>query len=263
MLLAGSVLGGDAMMMPLSYELKRIIAQHRHSFWCAAALSELPAAPVYLFPDQEVFDSEEVNTLAHWVSVGPLLLPHDAVLFEVADRGPNVQAQVAFVQRFESEVAGFLFLRRRSCKQWTDVQCHARFRGDGVAETEGNPRLESEEDANRYAQVLSGIVWRSLALLSQPAAAAEMAFPRTRRPKLARAGVSGWTWHLVDISPSRIRAAAQQRGGTHASPRWHIRRGHWRTLVDGRCVFVRACEVGDAAKGGVVKDYRILTESAA
>jgi hypothetical protein len=251
------------MMMPLSYELKRIVAQHRQSFWCASALEGLPAAPVYLFPDQELFDSEEVNTLAHWVSTGPLLLPHDAVLFEVADRGPQVQAQVAFVRRFETGVAAFLFLRRRSCRQWTDVQCHAWFRGDGVAETEGNPRLESEEQANRYARVLTGLVWRSLALLSQPAAAAEMAFPRTRRPKLARSGVAGWTWHLVDITSSRIRAAAQQHGGTHASPRWHIRRGHWRTLVDGRRVFVRACEVGDADKGGVVKDYRILTESAA
>lgn len=251
------------MMMPLSYELKRIIAQHRQRFWCASALEGLPAAPVYLFPDQELFDSEEVNTLAHWVSTRPLLLPHDAVLFEVADRGPEVQAQVAFVRRFETGVAAFLFLRRRSYRQWTDVHCQAWFRGDGVAETEGNPRLESEDDANRYARVLSGLVWRSLALLSQPAAAAEMAFPRTRRPKLARSGVSGWTWHLVDITPSRIRDAAQQRGGTHASPRWHIRRGHWRTLVDGRRVFVRACEVGDSAKGGVVKDYRILTESAA
>ena len=36
-------------MMPLSYELKRIIAQHRHRLWCATELGELPAAPVYCF----------------------------------------------------------------------------------------------------------------------------------------------------------------------------------------------------------------------
>jgi hypothetical protein len=259
---AGPMLEGNA-MMPLSYELKRIIAQHRQRFWCAAALSELPAAPVYLFPDQERFDSEEVNTLAQSVSAEPLLMPHDAVLFEVADRGPEVQAQVAFVRRFEAGLAGFLFLRRRSCKQWTDVHCHAWFCGNGVAEVEANPRVQSEEDANRFAHVLTGLIWRSLAILSQPSAVADMAFPRTRRPKLARAGISGWTWHLVDIDPSRMRAAAQKRGGTHASPRWHIRRGHWRTLGDGRQVFVRSCEVGDPARGGVVKDYRIVGEIAA
>jgi hypothetical protein len=36
-----------------------------------------------------------------------------------------------------------------------------------------------------------------------------------------------------------------------------------RTLGDGRRVFVRSCEVGDAARGGVVKDYRIVGETAA
>jgi hypothetical protein len=251
------------MMMPTSYELKRIVAQHRQRFWCGSALEGLPAAPVYLFPDQELFDSEEVRTLSNSVSPAPLALPHDAVLFEVADQGPSFQAQVAYVRRFETGAEAFLFVRCRSAKRWSDVHCQAWFGGNGRADTEGNPRLETEEEANLYAGVLACIVWRALGLLSQPAATAEMAFPRTRRPKLARAGVSGWTWHLVDITPSRVRAASQQRGGTHASPRWHIRRGHWRTLADGRRIFVQACEVGDPEKGGVVKDYRILKEIAA
>ena len=250
-------------MTPLSYELKRIITQHRHRFWCAAELSELPAAPVYLFPDQQRFDSDEVETLARWVSTGRLLLPHDAVLFEVADQSPKFRSQVAFVRTTEAGVFGYLFLRSRPTKQWTDVQCHAWFRENGAADVEANPRLELEKDANCFALALTGIVWRALAILSQPSAVAEMAFPRTRRPKLARAGISGWTWHLVDIDTSRMRAAGQKRGGTHASPRWHIRRGHWRTLGDGRRVFVRSCEVGDPARGGVVKDYRIVGEIAA
>jgi hypothetical protein len=256
------MLEGDA-MTPLSYELKRIITQYRHRFWCAAELSELPAAPVYLFPDQERFDSDEVETLARWVSTGRLLLPHKAVLFEVIDQSPKFRSQVAFVRATEAGVTGYLFLRSRPTNQWTDVQCHAWFCENGAADVEANPRLELETDRNCFALVLTGIVWRSLAILSQPSAVAEMAFPRTRRPKLARAGISGWTWHLVDIDPSRMRAAAQKRGGTHASPRWHIRRGHWRTLGDGRRVFVRSCEVGDPARGGVVKDYRIVGEIAA
>ena len=49
------------MMMPLAYELKRIVARHRDKFWCASGLSDMPAAPVYLFPDQELFDSDEVD----------------------------------------------------------------------------------------------------------------------------------------------------------------------------------------------------------
>ena len=62
---------------------------------------------------------------------------------------------------------------------------------------------------------------------------------------------------MVNIDLARVRAATPQTGGSHASPRWHIRRGHWRSLADGRRVFVRACEVGDATRGGVVKDYQV------
>jgi hypothetical protein len=44
-------------------------------------------------------------------------------------------------------------------------------------------------------------------------------------------------------------------GGTHASPRWHIRLGHTRRLPDGRLIPVRQCEVGDPERGIIWKDY--------
>lgn len=73
---------------------------------------------------------------------------------------------------------------------------------------------------------------------------------------MARDGVRGWVWRQVTINGAKLRAASAQ-GGSHASPRWHIRRGHWRQLADGRRVFVRQCEVGDPALGGIVKDYAL------
>jgi hypothetical protein len=78
-----------------------------------------------------------------------------------------------------------------------------------------------------------------------------------RRRKLARAGVTGWDWNLVSFDPAELRLKSPPIGGTHATPRWHIRRGHWRRLADGRRVFVRECEVGDKSRGGVVKDYEV------
>jgi hypothetical protein len=69
--------------------------------------------------------------------------------------------------------------------------------------------------------------------------------------------VRGWTYRIADIQPRVIAAALAEHRGSHASPRWHIRRGHWRQLADGRRVFVRECQVGDVSRGGVVKDYRI------
>lgn len=44
-------------------------------------------------------------------------------------------------------------------------------------------------------------------------------------------------------------------GGTHASPRVHLRRGHVRQLESGRRIWVQACVVG-AKEGVIVKDYR-------
>lgn len=50
----------------------------------------------------------------------------------------------------------------------------------------------------------------------------------------------------------------EHKGGTHASPRLHDRRGHWRTIkATGKQVWVRNCKVGDASKGVVFHDYKI------
>ena len=64
-----------------------------------------------------------------------------------------------------------------------------------------------------------------------------------------------FTWHTVTIGP---RPEPQgSKGGTHASPRLHDRRGHWRTTASGKRVWVRDCKVGDPSRGLVFKDYKI------
>lgn len=68
-----------------------------------------------------------------------------------------------------------------------------------------------------------------------------------------------YSWRTVTIEPPARRGDHQ--GGTHASPRWHQRRGHWRTLANGRRVWVRDCTVGDASKGAVWKDYRATCDA--
>jgi hypothetical protein len=252
----------DGAMIPKSYELKRLVARHRHRFWCGDALDDLPAAAVYLFPDQERFDSDEVDRLARELSTRPLRLPHRDVLFEVRHCSHDITAVVAFVTTtIEEEIVASLFLRRGS--KWSDAQCWAHFRKEDVADYVVNPSIVSQETGDRYASVLTGLVWRALAILSNAAFVTENRVAQFRRPSLAGPGVSGWIYRIVDIDPQRIDAALRQTTGTHASPRWHIRRGHWRTLPNGRRTFVRECEAGDPARGGDVKDYRVRTEVAA
>lgn len=244
-------------MTPASYDLKRVIAERAPLFWQRADLIGIPTAPVYLFADQQRFDSDEVDAIARRIAGTPLCLPHDEVLFEVTDRDSHYSAQVAYVHRTIKGVEASLLLRSRSSSRWTDVVCSAFFRGDGFADVEPNPRMNSQGDLETFARVLTGIVWRALGLLSIGPVVTDQPFPRTRRPKLAKIGVAGWNWKLVDIDLDRIPKEARECGGTHASPRWHIRRGHWRTLLDGRRVFVQPCEVGDRARGGIVKDYTV------
>lgn len=65
-----------------------------------------------------------------------------------------------------------------------------------------------------------------------------------------------YDWHTVKIEPAK--SLVDVAGlGTHASPRKHQRRGHWRNHPNGKRVWVRDCWVGDAEKGTVFKDYQI------
>lgn len=76
----------------------------------------------------------------------------------------------------------------------------------------------------------------------------------TARAKKGK-GPLKFTWHTVTIGP-RIDPQGS-KGGTHASPRLHDRRGHWRTTASGKRVWVRDCKVGDPSRGLVFKDYKI------
>lgn len=57
------------------------------------------------------------------------------------------------------------------------------------------------------------------------------------------------------------RTSGKAGGGTHASPRVHLRRGHVRRLESGQRVWVQACVVG-STHGMVLKDYRVSAAGA-
>lgn len=64
-----------------------------------------------------------------------------------------------------------------------------------------------------------------------------------------------FVWHTVTIGPRHEPQGS--KGGTHASPRLHDRRGHWRTYASGKKGWVKECKVGSPSKGIVFKDYKI------
>jgi hypothetical protein len=64
------------------------------------------------------------------------------------------------------------------------------------------------------------------------------------------------TYHVLTIEPAGSAAGSTGLGGSHRSPREHLRRGHIRRLSDGRRLWVNATVVAAGRGAGVVtKDY--------
>lgn len=248
-------------MIPFSYEFKRLAPHLRLKSTYGFFLDGVEAAPVYYFADQAAFDSDEVDALGPLVMAEPLKLPHPGVIFEVKDRHPNRAALLVYARQFEDRVEAALFSRDRKRMRWTDCLAHAVFEKPGWAEVTAHPRI-SDDHAHMYLEAASGIVWRALGILAFAGQDKPRKVIPSQRRRYAKAGVQGWTWHQITIDLERARSKAPALGGTHASPRWHIRRGHWRQMADGRRVFVRQCQVGDPVRGGVVKDYIVKGQAA-
>jgi hypothetical protein len=75
-----------------------------------------------------------------------------------------------------------------------------------------------------------------------------------KRKEKGKAAIS-FDWTTVEIGPKQEKSIPQ--GGTHASPRLHDRRGHWRKHPSGKQVWVKSCKVGDASLGVVFHDYKL------
>lgn len=80
--------------------------------------------------------------------------------------------------------------------------------------------------------------------------------------RVARGKVPLFSYKTLSLAVPNIRRASANAGGTHASPRVHLRRGHIRQLSDDRAIWVQPCVVG-SKHGLVQKDYRLVAKAAA
>jgi len=78
-----------------------------------------------------------------------------------------------------------------------------------------------------------------------------------REARAARPASTLFDYHVLMIDPSKERHPSEDRGGTHASPRTHLRRGHIRRLAWGARIWVNQCVVNPSAIGTVNKDYAV------
>jgi hypothetical protein len=248
---------------PLAFSLKRHILQHEKRLWCPVVAQAVAAAPIYVFPDQDRFNGDDIEQLAIRNLTGVLKLPHPHCIFEVPEQDFPGACLASYARQIETGVESFLFRFDPEHRRWGDVLAGVEFRPGGLAEAIIHPQLQDPVHQQAHMEVASSMVWRALGILSVPALLAEQQLSRLRRAPFAKAGVRGWTYRVAEIRPATIASALAAHRGSHASPRWHLRRGHWRQLADGRRVFVRECAVGDASRGGVVKDYQVQLGEAA
>jgi hypothetical protein len=66
------------------------------------------------------------------------------------------------------------------------------------------------------------------------------------------------TWTLDLMLPKQDRDQ-NHHGGTHASPRLHLRRGHPRQYANGKWIWIKEHVVGNKSLGMVHKDYRAIS----
>jgi hypothetical protein len=69
----------------------------------------------------------------------------------------------------------------------------------------------------------------------------------------------GYEYHVLQIDPEYV-AESVNGGGTHASPRYHVRRAHLRHYSNGKVTFVKQMYVGNPLLGSIDKDYKIGTD---
>lgn len=121
----------------------------------------------------------------------------------------------------------------------------------------------NQVDSEPYGSMIFGIYILVWALQRAETPARSWMSAKARRQITARPDKYGWEYRIVELPSASVEKGPHQ-GGTHASPRWHLRRGHWRTIkATGKSYWVDGHEVGSKDRGGVVHDYRVETEEAA
>ena len=137
--------------------------------------------------------------------------------------------------------AGIHPLSTKSCKSEEDFQSLLL---DVAADNTGNNRAVFE--------LIEALSCRNVSTVNHQDAS-------TSNAKRVKAGKLPFyeTKMLVINSQGVSSGEAGNGGGSHASPRQHLRRGHIRRLESGS-IWVNSCVVGDATKGQITKVYEVV-----
>ena len=131
-----------------------------------------------------------------------------------------------------------------------DIRCR------GLAMVSGSDE-ENDSSLNYAAHAVNLMARFVMALNCSNTRRVEHPAPKFMNKKRVAKGkqplFSFWTLHLP-VPPGN---GVKQLGGTHSSPRVHLRRGHIREYAEGKYTWVQSCVVGNKQAGIVIKDYEV------
>lgn len=111
--------------------------------------------------------------------------------------------------------------------------------------------LRIDEISKMAAMFISALNCSNIEYIDNPA-------PEALNRKRVKAGkVPLFSYKTLHIKVGPKEASINPMGGTHASPRVHLRRGHIRRLTDLRTTWVSACVVGNKELGMIHKEYAV------
>lgn len=119
--------------------------------------------------------------------------------------------------------------------------------------------FDCDKDSERAMHGLRGAVLKFLAAIScknvkKVEHSPDEKLQKARAKRGKKPLFSYWTLELTDTKTEH----GASLGGTHASPRLHLRRGHPRQFKPGEWTWVQPCVVGNKSLGMVHKDYKFV-----
>jgi hypothetical protein len=253
-------------LTPRFLELKRLVLRmKREQPQFHSCLDKLAAATAFVLTGGDHLSFDAMPAAATAVLDRTLMLPCSPCLFEVVGRDMPAVVQCDYL---EDGVWRILPWIRDGWKAWDPwffgIYYHPGGEKMQYSIVKGCTCCDDTEDVDKHRDELQDMTELTLLAayactqgLSAATAETRAASAATRALMHSR-GITGWQYKLLTLVPEpRPAGPRTPLGGTHAPPRWHLRRAHVRHLKNGKVVPVRSCEVGTAERGGVVKDYRL------
>lgn len=83
---------------------------------------------------------------------------------------------------------------------------------------------------------------------------------RLNKKRIKNKKLPFFEYKVLTVGNSKATSKGAYQGGTHNSPREHIRRGHPRRYSKGKTIWIQPHMVGDNTKGKIIKKYRVPNE---